>query len=98
MEKFKPSLLSLQMQCRSLQVMPEAMLQVCRGGHFLHFQPHSDTQDFKQMPFLVSVFITNSSSFFFKVPTRCPVCSCIRTGHVKLGQLEPLTLSSSLCL
>lgn len=79
-------------------MLPEAMLQVCRGGHFLHFQPHSDTQDFKQMPFLVSVFITNSSSFFFKVLTRRPVCSCIRTGHVKLGQLEPLTLSSSLCL
>lgn len=89
--QFKPSPLSLQMQCRSLQVLPEAMLQVCRGGHFLHFQPHSDTQDFKQMPFLVSVFITNSS-------TKRPVCSCIRTGHVKLGQLEPLTLSSSLCL
>lgn len=77
MEKFKPSLLSLQMQCRSLQVMPEAMLQVCRGGHFLHFQPHSDTQDFKQMPFLVSVFITNSSSFFLKSrpDARCAVVS-----------------------
>lgn len=71
MEKFKPSLLSLQMQCRSLQVLPEAMLQVCRGGHI---QTH---RTLNKCLFLFLFLLLTVLLFFLKSrpDARCAVVS-----------------------